>query len=171
MDLTVAGAYMQVTNKALAKNAQTSVLEYKTKLGEKTLGIIDKQIEDYKKLNKKLEAEHERLVAEGEELKAQGERNSQFRDNIQLYEDNKKDISNEVSPRYVQIKNRRTAKTYHVRAEVCERIKETVKRVNLTIHKSAKETINILQGSRPITNMLLNKENKSKILDNIIFRG
>lgn len=168
MDLTVAGAYMQVTNKALAKNAQTSVLEYKTKLGEKTLGIIDKQIEDYKKLNKKLEAEHERLVAEGEAIAEQGERNSQFRDNIELYESNKKEISDKVSPKYVEIKNRRTARTYHVRAEVCERIRETVKKVNLTIHKSAKDTFQFYQGSKPITSMLTNKNSSTEILDHIL---
>ena len=118
----------------------------------------------------RLKAEGERLKAEGEAIAAQDEKNGYFRENIKLYEGNKKDISDTVSPRYVQIKNRREAKTYHVRAEVCEKIKETVKRVNLTIHKCAKETIQNFQGNRPITNILLNKANNSEILENI-FKG
>lgn len=61
MDLTIAAAYMEVTNEALRRNAETSVIVHKTKLIE----------ED----TKRLKAEGERLKAEGEAIKAQGERN------------------------------------------------------------------------------------------------
>lgn len=161
MDMTVAGAYMQVTNKALAKNAQTSVLEYKTKLGEKTLGIIDKQIEDYKKLNKKLEAEHERLVAEGEAIEEQKARNKVWKDNKAQYEQ----LKTEISDRYSKSKYRGShIRLLTLRNNVGEKIKKTVRRMNIVVIDSAIETTTMkFNPNLNITQTLLNQKNKQII--------
>lgn len=151
MDLTVAGAYMQVTNKALAKNAQTSVLEYKTKLGEKTLGLIDKQIEDYKKLNKKLEAEGERLKAEGEAIEEQGERDKLHKTSREYYM-NRRDT--------YPLSRKRFGQAVLIKNKLDKKIKKQVSGYifRKSLNNTPYEVPEVKFETMAITNMLLNKK-------------
>lgn len=109
----------------------------------------------------RLKTEGERLKTEGEAIEEQKARNKVWKDNKAQYEQ----LKTEISDRYSKSKYRGShIRLLTLRNNVGEKIKKTVRRMNIVVIDSAIETTTMkFNPNLNITQTLLNQKNKQII--------